>query len=99
MTNDPIREQLTNLSAPPPAPRTDLSEQEKDELIQKVGGHLTTESILKARKDYPKSRIPFLFNSLDPQAVVDILHNDMSAAIDRAREGKRREKSGKPPPT
>jgi hypothetical protein len=75
---DKITESLLNLSGSLPKPRTNLSKEEKLALIAKVGGPRTAMSIIKAKKDYPLSRIPFLFSSLDTQCVVDILANDLS---------------------
>jgi|GEM_PF-4168517 hypothetical protein len=81
---DPIEQQLRALRSQLPEPRLNLTEDQKDELVAALGGPRTATSILKAEKDYPRERIPFLFNSIDPQLVLDILHNDMQAAIARA---------------
>lgn len=45
---------------------------------------MTTMNILKATKNYPKERIPFIFNNIDTQAIVNVLANDMTEAIGRA---------------
>lgn len=50
-------------------------------LIQAIGGPRTAASIRKAMKTYSKERIPFLFSSLDPQLVVDVMTNDVDALI------------------
>ncbi len=81
---DPITKQIRDLRSELPAPRRGLSEAEKDTLIAAVGGPRTCQSILNARKHAPEGRIPFIFNSLDSQMVVDILANDMRGAIERA---------------
>jgi hypothetical protein len=78
---DQLTESLLNLAGSLPTPRLNLSKDEKKALIKKVGGLRTAQSIVKAKKDYPVSRIPFLFSSLDTQCVVDILHNDMSDVL------------------
>jgi hypothetical protein len=78
---DDIIKSLENLSGGLPAPRTNLSKEQKMELIKKLGGPRTVTSILKSKKDYPLTRIPFIFSSLDTQAVVDVLANDMSDVI------------------
>jgi len=75
---------ITSLRGGLPAPRQNLTEAEKDDLVQKIGGPRTASDIVAAKKAFTVSRIPFLFSSLDTQAVVDILHNDMKAAIARA---------------
>jgi hypothetical protein len=78
---DKLTESLLNLTGSLPAPRLNLSKEDKKALIAKVGGPRTAQSIIKAKKDYPISRIPFLFSSLDTQCVVDILNNDMSDVL------------------
>ncbi len=78
---DQLTESLLNLAGSLPTPRLNLSKDEKKALIARVGGPRTAQSIVKAKKDYPISRIPFLFSSLDTQCVVDILHNDMSDVL------------------
>jgi hypothetical protein len=79
--SDKLTESLLNLTGGLPAPRLNLSKDEKKALIEKIGGPRTAQSIIKAKKDYPVSRIPFLFSSLDTQCVVDILSNDMSDVL------------------
>jgi len=78
---DQLTESLLNLAGSLPTPRLNLSKDEKKALIARVGGPRTAQSIVKAKKHYPVSRIPFLFSSLDTQCVVDILHNDMSDVL------------------
>ncbi len=92
MTDD-LESKLRGLKAELPAARTQLSEAEKDELIQAIGGPRTAESIRKAMSNYPHERIPWLFSSLDSQLVLDIMANDMEAAIARAKAGQNREHS------
>jgi hypothetical protein len=79
-----------------PVPRSNLSEEQKDELIGKIGGPHGVRAIVDAGKIWKPSRVVFLFNSIDPQLVVDVLANDMAAAIERAGEAKRRRKAKGP---
>lgn len=81
--DDPVSKALMELGGSLPSPRTNLSDVAKDELVAKVGPR-TARDIVKASQDYPLRRIPFLFSTVDTQAVVDILANDMDAAIGRA---------------
>jgi hypothetical protein len=83
MTEDDVTRALSNLQGNLPKARENLSETEKDELVARVGPR-TARDIVRARKDYPLRRIPFLFSSVDTQAVVDLLANDVHAAIERA---------------
>jgi len=92
MTDD-LEQRLRGLKAGLPAPRQDLSEAEKDQLIVAIGGPRTAESIRKAMGNFPHERIPWLFSSLDSQLVVDIMANDMEAAIARAKTSRNREHS------
>lgn len=85
MSKDPISDSLQSLSGSLPNPRLNLTEAEKDALIAAIGGPKTAQAIITAKKELPLSRIPFLFSSLNTQAVVDILYNDVSDAISRAR--------------
>ncbi|RYZ49564.1 MAG: hypothetical protein EOP07_24280 [Proteobacteria bacterium] len=50
-------------------------------LIQAIGGPRTAASIRKAMKTYSRDRIPFLFSSLDPQLVVNVMDNDVDPLI------------------
>ena len=79
--DDDLSNQIRDLSGDIPEPRLNLSEQQKSEIIKIVGGPKTAAKIVQAKSDFPIKRIPFLFSSLDTQAVVDILANDMQAAI------------------
>lgn len=83
---DKIKDALLNLAGNMPKPRLNLTESQKDELISNVGPK-TARSIVLAKKDCPLARIPFLFSSIDTQAVLDILANDVDAAIQRALAG------------
>lgn len=85
MTKDHIDDALRALRADLPEPRRDLNESEKDALIAKLGGPRTVASILKAKDSLPLARIPFLFSSLDTRSVLEVLANDMTAALQRAR--------------
>ncbi len=91
--SDDLDERLRGLKGGLPAPRTGLNEAEKDQLIVAIGGPRTAESIRKAMRNFPHERIPWLFSSLDSQLVIDILANDMEAAIARAKTIRNREHS------
>ena len=88
-----LEQRLRDLKANLPAARLQLSETAKDQLVTAVGGPRTAESIRKAMKNFPHERIPWLFNSLDSQLVIDIMANDMDAAIARAKASQKREHS------
>ena len=81
---DEIEKNLRSLQGTLPQGRANLSVVEKDELVRAVGGPLTASSIRKALQSFPRDRIPFLFSSLDPQLVVDIMENDLEDAIKKA---------------
>lgn len=80
---DQVTKALEQLIGDIPSPRTNLSEEEKDRLVAKLGPR-TTKNIVNAKKDYPLRRIPFLFSSLDTQDVIDVLANECDGAIKRA---------------
>ena len=90
---DDLTSKLRDLKSQLPAARTGLSEAEKDALIVALGGPRTAESIRKAMSNFPHERIPWLFSSLDSQLVVNVMANDMDAAIARAKAGQHREHS------
>lgn len=92
MTDD-LEAKLRSLKAQLPTARLQLSEADKDQLIKAVGGPRTAENIRKAMSNFPHERIPWLFSSLDSQLVIDIMANDMEAAIARAKAGQNREHS------
>jgi hypothetical protein len=77
---DDLTQALENLSGGSPSPRLNLSEQDKAELVERLGPRLARD-IVKAKKDYPLKRIPFLFSTVNTQDVVDVLNNDVDAAI------------------
>jgi len=81
MTDD-IARVLQNLTGDLPQPRLNLSESEKDALVKRLGPR-TARNIVRAKGDYPVARIPFLFSTLNTQDVVDLLANDVIAAIAR----------------
>ncbi len=85
MTKEKISELLENLKGELPVPRLNLSEDQKDQLILQLGLK-TVQNLLKAKKQLPMARIPFLFSSLDTQALLDVLNNDMAAAVVRAKK-------------
>jgi len=83
---DDVTRALSQLAGERPTPRLDLPEREKDKLVAQIGPR-TVRNIVRAKADYPLRRIPFLFSTVDTQAVVDILANDMEAALERALAG------------
>lgn len=86
---DEISKALQKLEGQLPKPRTNLSEAGKDQLVAQVGPR-TARDIVRAKRDLPLARIPFLFSSLDTQLVVDLLANDMTEALRRALPEKRK---------
>jgi hypothetical protein len=84
---DELEEALLNIKSDVPKPQMNLPDSNLDELIQKLGPK-TIKQILKAKKELPVARIPFLFSSLDSQAVIDVLNNNMDAALKRAENKK-----------
>ena len=80
-----ILEQIEQIKADLPQPRA-LTDEEKLVLIKAIGGPRTVNSILKAKKDFAIARIPFLFNSLDTQLVIDVLANDWQEALDKYKK-------------
>jgi hypothetical protein len=80
MSDDNLEERLRALKGNVPAPRTNLSEAEKAALVARVGPR-TARSIVNAKRDFPVSRIPFLFSKIDTQDVVDLIANDVDEAI------------------
>ena len=83
-----IVDALQSLAGDLPKPRAGLSELEKDTLIQNIGPR-TAKSILSMRGKTADTRIPFLFSSIDTQAIVDLLANDCLSAIERAMKKKK----------
>lgn len=74
-----IEEQLIKLKSDLPSARL-LSDQDKKDLIKRIGPR-TVASVVKARKELPRERIPFLFSSLDTQDVIDILENEWDSVL------------------
>ncbi len=81
--SDDLTKALEQLSGDQPNPRLNLTEGEKDELVARIGPR-TARDIVRAKKDFPLRRIPFLFSTVDTQAVADLLANDVEDAINRA---------------
>jgi uncharacterized protein (DUF2336 family) len=77
---DEISQALQDLEGDLPKPRMGLSDDDLVKIVRQLGVR-TVRNIVAAKKDYPISRIPFIFSSLDTQLVVDILAHDMSLAI------------------
>lgn len=71
---DDISKALRAIRSDLPAPRMNLPAEELRKLMLKVGPR-TVKSLLAAKKQLPEARIPFLFNGLDAQDVLDILNN------------------------
>jgi len=82
--DDELTAMLREIKPDLPKPRLELSEAEKDRLVQACGGPLTAKNLINAVEALPRQRIAFVFNSIDSQVVVDILANDMKEAIARA---------------
>lgn len=80
---NPVADALLKLTGDMPAPRLGLSDADKTLLVQKIGPR-TARSILSMRGKVVAARIPFLFSSVDTQAVVDLLANDCEAEIQHA---------------
>lgn len=83
LVTDDLTRALEQLSGELPEPRTTLTEAEKDQLVARIGPR-TVRSIVKAKAECPLQRIPFLFSTLNTQDVVDVLANDLKAALERA---------------
>lgn len=85
-SSDDFETRLRSLSGGLPEPRLNLTEADKDALIARVGPR-TARNVVGAKKDAPVARIPFLFSSLNTQDVVDLLANNVDAALARALKG------------
>lgn len=92
---DEIEKSLRGLNGNEMKARIYSSDEELLDLIQKIGGPRTAASIRKAMKTSPRDRIPFLFSSLDPQLVIDVMANDIDEIL---REILANKKAGKPRP-
>ena len=79
---DQLEDLILQIKADLPEARI-LSKQEKFELIKEIGGPRTVISILKAKKEFPLARIPFLFSSLDTNLVVNVLANEWDDILGR----------------
>lgn len=91
--SDDIEKSLRALRSEARVARKLLGEAEKEALIAAIGGPRTAESVRKAMKSYPKERIPFLFSSLDPQLVADLMENDVDELIREILARKKAEKA------
>ena len=78
---DEISKSLSLLKGQLLVGRKNLTAEELREVILLAGGPKTARAIIKAKKDFPLARIPFLFSAVDTQAVVDILCNDVSDVL------------------
>jgi hypothetical protein len=86
MSKDDLTERIETLKGDLPQPRLNLTNAEIKELVLRIG-LASARDILKAKRQLPQARIPFLFSSLDTQAVVDLLANDVDEIVRRlARE-------------
>lgn len=81
--SDQLDEALRNIQADKLEARTEISEEEKQQLVERWGPKRVRD-IVKAKGQIPASRIPFVFNNVDTQDLLDILANDMTAAIAKA---------------
>ena len=77
---DELYQALRQIKSDIPKGRENLSLEEKLKLLEKVGPRRVQE-ILKAKGSLPMNRIPFIFNNLDTQDLMDILSNDFSEAL------------------
>jgi hypothetical protein len=78
--SDDVTDSIRALKADIPVARENLTAAEMQMIIDAVGPK-TVANIIKAKKDFKIARIPFLFSSIDTQAVVDILANDFSSVL------------------
>lgn len=79
---DQLEELILQMKADWPEPKI-LNKQEKFQLIKEIGGPRTVTSILKAKKEFPLARIPFLFSSLDTKLVIYVLANEWDDILGR----------------
>jgi hypothetical protein len=91
--SDDLDKSLRGLKGDEIRPNHYESRDELKALIEAIGGPRTAASIRKAMKTYSKERIPFLFSSLDPQLVVDVMSHEIDSLIQEILEQK---KPGKP---
>ena len=77
---DELDTALRNIQSDVPEARQNLSKEEKLKLVKKWGPKRVAE-ILKAKGQIPDSRLPFIFNNVDTQDLLDILSNDMSEVL------------------
>lgn len=78
--SDDLTERLRALKADLPLPHTHLSEEEKVELLLRVGPRQARDIIL-AKKQLPIARIPFVFNRVDTQDLIDLLQHDFTEPL------------------
>ena len=79
MTED-LENSLRDIKSDLPEPRINLSHNDKLSLVRRIGPRLCRD-IVKAKSQLAESRIPFVFNRVDSQDIVDLLNNDMLDAI------------------
>lgn len=92
--SDEIEKNLRSLQGVPLVPRPVETQADMQKLIEAVGGPLTALNIRKARKTYAVERIPFLFSSIDPQLVVDVMACELDeVALEMARRNKEKKKN------
>lgn len=82
--SDSIQKSIEDLRGDVPEPRKDLCHTDLVAIVKQLGVRTVTH-IVAAKKDYPLKRIPFIFNSLDTQLVVDVLFHDMSKAVEAVK--------------
>ncbi|SME96064.1 hypothetical protein [Pseudobacteriovorax antillogorgiicola] len=77
---DKLDQALRDIQAELPSPRLHLSRAEKVELIKKWGPKRVRD-ILKAKDTLPYRRLPFIFNNVDSQDLIDILNNNFDEVL------------------
>ena len=78
---DELDEALLGIQADKLEARLSLSLDEKIRLVEKWGPKRISD-LVKAKSQIPIQRIPFIFNTIDTQDVLDVLANDMEDAIE-----------------
>ena len=79
MTDD-LQNAIRGIKADQLTPRENLTEEQKRILVERWGPRRVAD-ILKAKGQIPIGRLPFIYNNVDTQDLLDILANDMTTAI------------------
>lgn len=85
--SDELEDRLRGIKSDLPKPRPNLSLNDLVDLARRVGPRLTRD-IVKAKSQLKPERIPFIFNHVDSQDIVDILNYEMDEAIQSLLDGK-----------